>query len=183
MVKVRLNFDRKILSNFSCLKLLSSVYYVSCSYLNVMGDLIDFILNCSKKDALEAKMFKEKVEKDSGENVKGLYYDHLSPIKYDLESLLKVMEMGVQHCFFVTGQFLNDSLMDFLKDSSLHRSIELGENQVILIWTKYKGDFTTIPYGFAALAGLYISNPSMFKIVRMCATDELIEKMINIRQM
>ena len=74
--------------------------------------------------------------------------------------------------------------MDILKDSSLHRSIELGENQVIPIWTKYKGDFTTIPYGFAALPGLCISDPSiMFKIVRMCGTDEHIEKMINIRGM
>ena len=96
MVKVRLNFDRKILSTFSFLKLLSSVCCVSCSYLNVMGDLIHFILSYSKKDDLEAKMFKEKVEKNSGEAVKGLYYDHLSPNKYDLESFLKVMEMEMQ---------------------------------------------------------------------------------------
>ena len=82
MVKARLNFDRNILSNFSFLKLLSSVYCVSCSYLNIMGDLIDFILFYSKKAALEAKMFKEKVEKDSGKTGKGLYYDYLSAVYF-----------------------------------------------------------------------------------------------------
>ena len=91
-----------------------------------MGDFIDFILTYSQKDALKAKMFKEKVEKDSSETVIGLCYDHLSPNKYDLESFLKVMEMGVQHCFFVTDQFLNDSLMDFLKDSSLLGGERIG---------------------------------------------------------
>ena len=70
-----------------------------------MGDVIDFILYYSKKDELEAKMFKEKVEKDSGESVIGLCYDHLSPNKYDLESLLKVMEMGVQHWFLLLISF------------------------------------------------------------------------------
>ena len=107
------------------------MYCVLWSYLNVMGDFIDFILYYSQKDEFEAKMFKGKVEKDSGESVMGLCYDHLSPNNYDSESFLKVMEMGVQHCFVVTDQFLNESLMDFLKDSSLHQSIELGENRII----------------------------------------------------
>ena len=60
-----------------------------------MANLTDFILIYSPKDALEAKIFKEKVEKESCETVIGLYYDHLhvSPDKYDLKSFLNVMEM------------------------------------------------------------------------------------------
>ena len=85
---------------------------------------------------------------------------------------------------FFLDQFLNDLLIDFLKDTSLHRSIKLGENQFKPIWTKDKGDFTIIPYGFTALPGLCISDASiMFKIVRICTTDEHIVKMIKIRWM
>ena len=71
--------------------------------------------------------------------------------------------------------------MDFLKDSSLDRSIRLGESQVIPIWTKDKGDFTTMLYGLGALPGLCISDPSiMVKIICMCGSNEHIEKMIKI---
>ena len=74
--------------------------------------------------------------------------------------------------------------MEFSKDTLLHRCIVQGEHRVMPIWTKYKEDFTSLPHCFAGLGGLHVTDPTiMFKIVRMCATDEHIEKMISIRAM
>ena len=78
-----------------------------------MADLIDLILFYSREDVLEAKVFKEKVEKESGATLKGLHYNHLSPERYYLKSFKNVIEMGLQYCFFVTDHFLHDLLMEF----------------------------------------------------------------------